>query len=447
MSTYFRLLGKHGFKIWASLFVGSIIGGIILAIFLLIGGLAFGAGAATTAVELGEAINTATSTGQNLDTLALTQSVSPGFITGLLVFILFAALGITIVSTFNSAGTIGMITEPVYTNQSRFGAYFSYGFRYFFKILFQNILISLPIFLFYIIVTLTWQGPTMLAILVTFIFTIVIFLYVLMIMHAPIIMMADRKGMWQSIVLSSRLFFNSFGQVFLSYLTMLAIALCAFIVSFLFELIATLLKDALAIVFLIAFTQLLVLLFFHVAAYMALIYRYRYKLSPIISGPTNGPNTSQVQVPLQTPSNPSTPSTPSTPSLQQREPVAPPVQGFIQDQEAAPSFSPHIRIQSADERSGSPSPQTPVPPAPAPQQQRKENHSEQAQGSSQPNIPTFQHFHYPDENEAHVKKEVEQAPVHPNKPVEKRESTSAETSFPTFSYDESAASKEENQND
>lgn len=224
MENYFGLLRRHGLKLWVSFFVGSlaagVIAGIAAVIIILIGGI-------TLFFTGGDSLGAVMEFFDTDPSYALEKLFSPGMIIPAIIIAVLLVGLFLLCSGFTAAGTNAMMRDVVFEDRTSIERYFTQGFRHMWKMTGQLLLISLfhiPVFaLFAAGVLSTLPGiiegetPSFAGILLFLLIGMaLILLLTLIFLHAPVILISENAGIWNSIVLSARLFARSFAQVFLS---------------------------------------------------------------------------------------------------------------------------------------------------------------------------------------------------------------------------------------
>ncbi|OYD08333.1 hypothetical protein [Paludifilum halophilum] len=290
MSTYFSLLKKNGLKMWGTFLLGHVITNTVFFIFYLLWyliGLIFVFGGLAT-------MNVSSLSPEELE-----SAMAPGAIIFAVIWFVILMLFSGFTSSFQVAGSYGMVNEAVLDGTTYFNTFFTAGFRYMFKLFGQFVLImllmipiSLPIIVLEVIFFLIGNTDlTPLALILEGLIGIIIYpLFFLAVLFAPIILTAENKGPWKSIKISFRLFIKSFGKVFVTALSMLA----AFIPYGIFGFLMVLLflpadgadESVMAGLILISILLYLLMLvsfpFFQAAAMIAASLRYKMYLRPMV---------------------------------------------------------------------------------------------------------------------------------------------------------------------
>ena len=236
MESYFELFRRHGLKLWVSFFVGSlaatVVAGIFAFLIFLIGGIALFSSAGDVFSALEEAFDPFAP-----DPAAALEAVfSPGVIISLLMmFLLFIGV-VLFYSGFTNAGMNTMMRNAVFEDRSSIETYFTQGFRYMMKMVGQIfltglfyipaiILVTIGIFLMIYGIAEGGAGPVLGGFLLFLVAAALFIVLALVFLHAPVILVTENAGIWESIALSARLFKRSFGQVFISGLIVFLIYL------------------------------------------------------------------------------------------------------------------------------------------------------------------------------------------------------------------------------
>lgn len=236
MENYFEVLRRHGLKLWVSFFVGSlaagVIAGIAAVISILVGVITLFVSAGDLLSNLGEAFDA-----DSPDPAAILENLfSPGMVIPLLITLMLFIGIMLLYSGFTNAGMNASVRNAVFEGRSSIETYFAQGFRYMLKMtgqLFLTGLFYLPvIILFSVGIFLVAYGifeggvPSVLGGMLLFLLATALFiLLALVFLHAPVILVTEKTGIWESIALSARLFRKAFGQVFLSGLIVFLIHL------------------------------------------------------------------------------------------------------------------------------------------------------------------------------------------------------------------------------
>ena len=146
-----------------------------------------------------------------------------------------------------------------------------------------------------IIAGLLGDGPGEVILTMVFSF-ILLFPFILLVslgfLHAPIILVSDRAGIWKSISLSWKLLFKKFGQVFLSLLFIMGIGLIVAIPYGIFNVIRLfLLGDGIGAAIVTDLVQLFTLPLISLLSILLLFVRYKQKLQPFLFSTRSGRRT------------------------------------------------------------------------------------------------------------------------------------------------------------
>ncbi|MBA4494600.1 hypothetical protein ACFO25_12740 [Paenactinomyces guangxiensis] len=147
-----------------------------------------------------------------------------GLAIGLVIFYLISIIFSYLPYSMMFGGTYTSSIEAVYENRSSVGTYLNGAFRYLWKLTglqLAYLLVSIPL-LVVLVITAEFseqggfeQSPVS-GILLTLIFLLFTFIYVMMFLYSPIFIIKERTGIWKSISLSFSLIFKAFGHVILS---------------------------------------------------------------------------------------------------------------------------------------------------------------------------------------------------------------------------------------
>ncbi|PTM58174.1 hypothetical protein [Desmospora activa] len=239
MGTYFKLLRRHGLKMWAGNLLGllatstivGVIGVIILAILIGIVG-------TSITGTLGDAF----SGGDTNNIGNAFASIGVGILIVLLIGTLIFVILSTFIYSFCYAGSYAMVNEIVLDGIASIRTYFGSGFRYFGRMFLHLFLLglvlfpfSIPAIVFEVLANIAlFNGNETgrllwgIAALVGWIFLFIVNLGAI---HGPVILTAENKGAWESLKLSYRLTFKSFGKVFLTVLCIIAATITYMIFS------------------------------------------------------------------------------------------------------------------------------------------------------------------------------------------------------------------------
>jgi len=193
--SYFGTLKRHGVKLSVALFLGYLfhVAMAYLAAFLLI----------IFAVFIG-----------SVASLLDAEPSEHGKIVLGAVFFLLLFLAGTLPQSFFTAGAYGAAAACVFRGKSTIGSFFSEGFRNLWKmfgqqvllVLFLMVALLLVIFPFGLLVR-TEEPPHILI----FLFLLILAGYLWVSLHAPLFLVVERTGVWNSILLSFRLIMKKTG--------------------------------------------------------------------------------------------------------------------------------------------------------------------------------------------------------------------------------------------
>ncbi|WP_093227801.1 hypothetical protein [Thermoflavimicrobium dichotomicum] len=215
MQSFSSIFTKHGFKLWLGNLLGIIITSILSIIAFFILTIMATIFVATTV--LGSGLHNAMLGSEALEQQMMEAFSDAGF--GLIILCIIAVLTFSLIFSFPIAGSIGMTVESVESNRSRVSSYFKYGFKFLFKMFGYSLLTSfifIAIEIIFIMVLAMMgindasSGSMILSVII---FLIIFFLFSISIMHAPVIMMTERTGVFKSIRLSISLLSQAFGKV------------------------------------------------------------------------------------------------------------------------------------------------------------------------------------------------------------------------------------------
>lgn len=235
MGTYFKLLRQHGLKMWIANLLGFFATTVIVGIFaLIIFGILFGIAAAS----IGNALTVG-------DPEAIGEALV-GMGVGILIAVLIGILLFTVLSlfiySFVYAGSYAMVNEIVLDGVSSIGTYFRSGFRYLGRMFLHMFLLvlvlipfSVPAIVGEVLSLISYFNDndtgTLIWRIVAFIGWILVVIASLGSIHGPVIMTAENKGAWESLTLSYKLIFKSFGKVLVTCLCLFAAVIVYMIIS------------------------------------------------------------------------------------------------------------------------------------------------------------------------------------------------------------------------
>lgn len=219
------LLRRHGLKMYGTNLLGSFIASTvsyILVFFVYIVFMVlFGVGAIAFGFVYGMS---------NSDQLGIVGSIILGIIMVLLYLVMYIVAFLPY--AFTISGSYSMVTEAVWKDRFRFATYFKHGFSKIKAVIGQMFLLGLLFipFLLLPITSLLLSGvgmgfamvdgaalnPNHIGIGMIILFTlswIPFALFTLSVIYAPVILIAEDRGPWQSIKDSIRLSFRRFGRV------------------------------------------------------------------------------------------------------------------------------------------------------------------------------------------------------------------------------------------
>ncbi|AQS55094.1 hypothetical protein [Novibacillus thermophilus] len=234
MTSYFDMLNRHGLKIWGSFMVGTLAAAIPVIVitffftFML---------AAIVLARLSGIDPFNSSPEAILETL-----LNPGMVVVGILFLLFFILISLLTSAFTSAGSIGVVADSIQKNKTGVGTYFRYGFRRLFPMLglhLVTLLLAVLPLIPVVIGVLLFFTETVWGVawgIILFLLTIVLYIvYGLVVLHAPAVLIAKNKGVFEALSASFHAFRTKFGQVALSALILFAITMAGGIVTLVLE--------------------------------------------------------------------------------------------------------------------------------------------------------------------------------------------------------------------
>lgn len=235
-ATYFK---RHGLMLWVTNLLGYMaistaiffVGVIIFLIALLTGVLTF------MSVDF-SSIDFLSS--DYFDQLfSKLQKASIGIFGIILLVLLFIGF-MLFAGSFQVAGQYASANEIFQANRVNIGTYFTKGIKYTFRLLLimiVNALLYLPIMVFagfaiFLLLPMSDTVQTIIAIIIGIIIFTLAFLLGLAMLHSPFILIAENTGVIRSIILSIRLFSQSFGHVFTTCLLIWGVSLSYIFVGF-----------------------------------------------------------------------------------------------------------------------------------------------------------------------------------------------------------------------
>lgn len=295
MNTYLSLLRRHGLKLSWNYLLGRITIHLIAVIILLLWIAAiFALGLVIGGVSTVNADN------------PLDSFLAQGVIS--VVIILTSAPAIIFYSfsteAFTLSGLYGSIKELLAGGKARLRTFFSFGWRYLWKMTGQFLLFLLLLSFSLIIpvglIILLIATESILGVLLAFLIGLVTFVwicyYLIVFIHAPIVMVYEEVGAFRSVPLTFRVIRKAFGEAIITVLSLFLIIFISYILLIIPMMFAGLLAGAMEastgeaeiviILIVIPFLLLLFLLIiaisvlFTVAMHLCLIYRYVNHLRP-----------------------------------------------------------------------------------------------------------------------------------------------------------------------
>lgn len=237
MTLYLNLLKRFGLRMWGSFIVGTLASVIPYVVIILV--------ATFLLITIGVAGGLAGLSG--IDPMTDPEAVfsaifSPGVIVTALLFFLFYILVSLFVSAFTTAGSFGVVSEAIQEEKASVGAYFRYGFRRLFPMLGLMVvlfLLAIPPILPLVIgvfMLAAGKGWSIALGVMLFVLTFIGYIaYALITMHAPPALIAEKRGVFESIAASFNAFQKRFGQVLLSGLILLGLSIAWSILSLLLK--------------------------------------------------------------------------------------------------------------------------------------------------------------------------------------------------------------------
>jgi hypothetical protein len=212
--SYFGTLKRHGVKLSFALLLGYLFYMTVtyLIAFLLM----------IPVILIG------TAAGSDADQIAESLFSEPGGIAFAVVLLLLLFLAITLAESFFIAGAYGAASAGVFRDESSIGSFFSEGLRNLWKMFGQQVLLGLFFMVPLLLVTLPFgllaetEEPSPIAALLMFLIMVG---YLWVFMYAPLLLIVERTGVWDSIRLAFGLIIKKPGQTLLSGLIALAIIL------------------------------------------------------------------------------------------------------------------------------------------------------------------------------------------------------------------------------
>lgn len=237
MTSYFDTFRRFGLKMWGSFIVGTLAAAIPMVIIGLI--LVF----ALVAISLAGIAGA----GGSLDPFSNPEAIfstifNPATMIIAILMILFFIFVSMLTSAFTSAGSTGVVSEAIQEGRATVSAYFRYGFRRLFPMLGLTIvlfLLAIPPIIPLVIGIFMFAAETGWGIALGIIFMLLTVLayivYGLIVMHAPTILIAEQKGVFESLSASYNAFRKKFGQVLLSAVILFGISIVGGIITLLLQ--------------------------------------------------------------------------------------------------------------------------------------------------------------------------------------------------------------------
>lgn len=289
--SYIDTLKRHGAKLSIALFLGNLLHTFLFyaafLLYLILAGLLIAMFSSVPSVFEADS-----------DQIAENLASEPAGIVLAVVLLLLLVPVFQLPNSFLAAGSFGAASASVFRGEWSIGYFFTFGFQNLWKMFGQQILLAL-----------FFMGPALLMILfggllieignapdiALVIFTLLFFLLLLVLhigylwvsLHAPLILVAERTGVWDSIRLAFRLTVKKPGQTLLSGLIALGIFLgicfaVGLVLVILFALLAALTggnEIVLALLAIFGFLIILCALFFALSAsLLSIVHRYKTRL-------------------------------------------------------------------------------------------------------------------------------------------------------------------------
>jgi hypothetical protein len=218
---YFNTLKKHGLKLTLTMLLGNLVTSLIftgtLILLAILGGLAIAIGGVALQLErqfeqLGDISLEA------LPEVLATVFASPSFLIFMLLFFLLLFAVSFAINGFQTAGSVAVTKEALTENRTDIRSFFTNGFQFIGKmtgVLFLSSLpYLLPIGLFFAAITLLTTGYIVVGLLLLLTGLVLAVAIAMALMHAPIILIAEKTGVTRAISLSFYLFRKAFTRVF-----------------------------------------------------------------------------------------------------------------------------------------------------------------------------------------------------------------------------------------
>jgi hypothetical protein len=229
--SYFDTLKRHGLKLSVAMFLGGLLYSafyyVVLILYVIVAFLLIAIFSSASYILEGDT-----------DQLADNLASEPGGMVLIAVLILLFFVTLLLPHSFWTAGAYGAASASVFRGEWSIGYFFTTGFRHLWKMFGQQILLILffigPALLMLPFISFLAVNGGSEVVLLIFLLLFFILLFVLSIgylwisLHSPLIMIAERTGVWDSIRLAFRLTVKKPGQTLLSGLIALGISLGAY---------------------------------------------------------------------------------------------------------------------------------------------------------------------------------------------------------------------------
>lgn len=167
---------------------------------------------------------------------------NPGLIAVGILLLLILAIVALLTSAFTSAGSIGVVADGIQQDHTTVGTYFRYGFRRLFPMVGLNLvmfLLAIPPIIPFVIGLLAFSAEAIwsiaLGIILSLLTVLLYIVYGLIVFHAPTALIAEQKGVFESLSASFDAFRTKFSQVFLSAIILFGISFVGGIFTLLLE--------------------------------------------------------------------------------------------------------------------------------------------------------------------------------------------------------------------
>ncbi|TCS96657.1 hypothetical protein [Hazenella coriacea] len=219
MPSFSEIFKQHGLKMYASVLLGNLVVFFTALaayfVFILLAFIFIGLFFATTLGGFDP------SNPDSLDSLFST-GLSTGFvIMGILGFMIFM-VGVSLLTAFLQAGTISVTIQPILEGSLSIGTFFVQGFKKMWKMFLLNLTIlflpSIPIILLIVFTVFAFNMGSGLGLFIGIVLVLATLLLsilcYLLFFHAPIVLVAENAGVFDSVKASIQLCKSKFGRVF-----------------------------------------------------------------------------------------------------------------------------------------------------------------------------------------------------------------------------------------